>query len=118
MFSEIEARRFAQGWISGWNSRDLESIMSHYAQDVVLTSPVAAEALEDPSGTVRGKEAVRRYFQQGLDANPHLTFEFLDIMRGLSSVVLYFRNHKGSKTAEFMEFDASGKVTRVVANYT
>ena len=39
------------------------------------------------------------------------------MMWGISSVVLYYRNQKGTKTGEFMELDANQKVARVVANY-
>ncbi len=92
--------------------------MSHYAPEVVLTSPTAAKLLNDPSGSVTGKEAVRRYFERGLEAYPNLTFELLDVMRGISSVILYYRNQKGTKTGEFMEFDANRKVVRVIANYS
>jgi len=118
VLSETEARDFAVDWIRAWNSHDLDAIMSHYAAEVALTSPAAAQILGDPSGTVRGKDALREYFQRGLDAYPNLTFRLLDVMRGLSSVVLYYVNQKGSKTGEFMEFDANQKVIRVVANYT
>ena len=92
--------------------------MSHYAAEVVLTSPTAARLLNDPSGTVTGKEAVRSYFERGLEAYPNLTFELLDVMWGISSVILYYRNQKGTKTGEFMEFDANRKVVRVIANYS
>ena len=85
---------------------------------VVLTSPTAAKLLNDPSGTVTGKEAVRSYFERGLEAYPNLTFELLDVMWGISSVILYYRNQKGTKTGEFMEFDANRKVVRVIANYS
>jgi predicted ester cyclase len=67
---------------------------------------------------VAGKEAVRSYFARGLEAYPNLTFELLDVMCGVSSVVLYYVNQKGTRTGEFMEFDANQKVFRVVANYT
>jgi hypothetical protein len=117
MLSESEAREFAQGWVQSWNSYDLDGVMSHYAEEVVLTSPTAARLLGDPSGTVAGKEAVRSYFERGLKAYPELRFELLDVTWGISSVVLYYVNQKGTKTAEFMEFDAAGKVVRVVANY-
>jgi len=108
---------FAHEWIAAWNSHDLDAILSHYADDVVLTSPVAARLLNDPSGTVRGKAALRSYFQRGIAAYPNLCFELLEVMSGLSSVVLVYLNQKGTKTAEFMEFDESGKVKRAVANY-
>jgi ketosteroid isomerase-like protein len=118
MLSETDARQFALDWVRAWNSHDLDAIMSHYAPEVVLTSPVAAQLLSDRSGTVAGKDAVRNYFERGLAANPNLTFELLDVMRGISSVVLYYINHKGTKTGEFMEFDANQQIVRVVANYT
>jgi hypothetical protein len=117
MLTENEARRFAAHWIEAWNSRDLDEIMLHYGPDVVLVSPVAAKILSDPSGTVKGKEALRIYFRRGLEAYPDLKFELVDVLWGLSSVVLYYVNQKGTKTGEFMEFNAGGEVIRVVANY-
>jgi hypothetical protein len=118
MLSETDARQFAAHWIRAWNSHDLDDIMSHYTGEVVLTSPTAAKLLTESSGTIQGKEAVRSYFEKGLEAYPNLHFELLEVMWGISSVVLYYVNQKGSKTGEFMEFDANQKVARVVANYT
>jgi predicted ester cyclase len=112
-----EARKFAEEWVGAWNSHDLERILAHYAENVELTSPVVASLLNDPAGTIRGKDALRAYFRKGLDAYPNLTFTLIDVLSGISSVVLYYVNHKNTKTAEFMEFDANGKVVRVVANY-
>ena len=117
MLSKAEALQFAHDWLQAWNSHDLDAVMSHYAPEIVLTSPTAAKLLGDPSGTVSGKEAVRSYFARGLEAFPNLSFELLDVMWGVSSVVLYYVNQKGTKTAEFMEFDGNQKVVRVVANY-
>ena len=118
MLSKTEALQFADAWVRAWNSHDLDAVMSHYSPEVVLTSPTAANLLSDPSGTVAGREAVRSYFARGLESFPNLTFELLDVMLGVSSVVLYYVNQKGTKTGEFMEFDANQKVYRVVANYT
>ncbi|HEV2247760.1 MAG TPA: nuclear transport factor 2 family protein [Terriglobia bacterium] len=118
MLTETEAREFALQWVQAWNAHDLEAILSHYAPEVVLTSPVAAEILKEPSGTVTGKEALRSYFQRGLEVYPNLTFELLDVLRGHSSVVLYYVNQKGTKTAEYMELNANRKVVRVAANYS
>jgi len=117
MLTEAEARQLAKEWVLAWNSHDLDAIMAHYGSDVVLTSPVAARLLSEPSGTVAGREALRSYFQRGLEAYPNLAFELVDVMWGLTSVVLCYVNQKGTKSGEFMEFDDSGKVIRVVANY-
>lgn len=117
MITENKAQDLAAHWVCAWNSHDLAEIMSHYAEDVVLVSPVAARILNDPLGTVIGKDALREYFKKALEAYPNLKFDLLDTMWGLSSVVLYYVNQKGTKTAELMELDSHGKVVRVVANY-
>ena len=117
MFTESEAKKLAKQWVAAWNSHDLDEIMSHYAQNVILVSPVAVKLLHDASGTVSGKDALRIYFRRGLEAYPDLKFELVDVMWGISSVVLYYVNQKGTKTGEFMEVDPDGKITRVVANY-
>jgi len=117
MLTEDKARNLAAHWVQAWNSHDIDEIMSHYAEDVVLVSPVAAKILNDPLGTVKGKDALRAYFKKGLEVYPNLKFDLLDMMWGLSSVVLYYVNQKGTKTGEFMEIDSKGKIFRVVANY-
>jgi hypothetical protein len=116
--SDFAAKEFAEEWIAAWNAHDLERILSHYAEGVVLTSPVAARLLGDPSGAVRGTAALRDYFAKGLEFFPDLEFKLIDVLQGLTSVVLYYENQRGTKTGEFMEFDEDGKVSRVFANYS
>jgi hypothetical protein len=118
MLTESQVRQFAAEWVRAWNSHDLDAILSHYAPDIVLTSPVAARLLKHPVGLVTGKSALRDYFKRGLEAYPNLAFELLDVMWGLSSVVLYYKNQNGTTSGEFMELDANLKITRVVANYS
>ena len=113
-----EPHEFARHWIAAWNSHDLEAILSHYDEAVVLISPAAAKILDCASGAVRGKPALREYFSRGLELFPNLRFELLDVMSGISSIVICYKNQRGTKTAEFMEFAPSGKVIRVVANYS
>ncbi len=116
--AHINPRHFAADWIAAWNAHNLDRILSHYAPGVTLISPAAARLLNDPSGTVTGIDALREYFAKGLSLFPGLGFELLDVLAGIHSVVLLYRNQRGSHTAEFMEFDAEGKVIRVVANYS
>ena len=112
-----EAWKLANQWVSAWNAHDLDSIMAHYEDQVELTSPVAAKLLGKPDGRVVGKANLRAYFQRGLEAYPELQFRLEDVLWGLNSVVLYYANQKGTRTAECMELSAVGKVARVVANY-
>ena len=117
MLTEEKAKTIANHWIKSWNDRNLNEIMSHYEDDIVLVSPIAAKILDKPSGTVRGKKALRNYFQKGLEIYPDLRFELKDVMWGLSSLVLYYVNQKGTKAGEFMKISASGKISKVIAHY-
>ena len=113
-----EAWKLANHWVAAWNAHDLDLIMTHYEDAVELTSPVAARLLETPNGKVAGKAHLRAYFQRGLEAYPELHFRLENVLWGMNSVVLYYINQKGTRTAEFMELSATGKVDRVVANYS
>jgi len=112
-----EAWDLANHWVAAWNSHDLDAIMSHYEDAVELTSPAAAQLLGAADGKVRGRANLRAYFQRGLTAYPELHFHLVDVLWGLNSLVLYYTNQKGTRTAEFMELSANRKVLRVVANY-
>jgi predicted ester cyclase len=112
-----EAWNLANHWIGAWNAHDLDLIMTHYEDGIELTSPVAAKLLGTSDGKVAGKANVKAYFQRGLEAYPELHFRLEDVLWGVNSVVLYYTNQKGTRTGEFMELSALGKVARVVANY-
>ena len=113
-----EAWSLANHWVAAWNAHDLDLIMTHYEDGVELVSPVAARLLGTPDGKVGGKSNLRAYFQRGLEAYPELHFRLEDVLCGINSIVLYYTNQKGTRTGEFMELSASGKVARVVANYS
>ncbi len=112
-----EAWILANHWVAAWNAHDLDSILNHYEDAIELTSPAAAQLLGTPDGKVAGKAKLRAYFQRGLEVYPQLRFQLEDVLWGANSVVLYYTNQKGTRTAEFMELSAAGKVARVVAHY-
>jgi hypothetical protein len=111
------AREFAQDWVDAWNSHDLERILTHYDDQVLLVSPVALKLLGG-DGTVRGKAALREYFLRGLAAFPDLRFNLIETLWGTETIVVYYVNNvRGSKTAEVMLLNSAGKIQRVWANY-
>ena len=118
MLTLEQARQFAQEWAQEWNSHDLEKIMSHYADEVVLTSPTAARLLKDPAGKVVGKQALRNYFSVGLQAYPNLMFRVLDVACGIPAIVIYYENQNGVRVFEQIEFGPDQKVVRVNAHYS
>jgi hypothetical protein len=117
MTSVIDHDEFAQAWIAAWNARDLDAILSHYADDVAFVSPNVVRWLGDESGTVCGKSALRAYFEQALAAQPDLCFKLARVYRGVSSLCLEYERHDGRRGAEVMEFSKPGHVARVVAHY-
>jgi predicted ester cyclase len=111
------ARKFAQDWVEAWNSHDLERILTHYDDEVLLVSPVALKLLGG-DGTVQGKAALREYFRRGLETFPDLRFDLIDALWGIETIVVYYvSNVRGSKTAEVMLLNPAGKIRRVWANY-
>jgi predicted ester cyclase len=107
------AREFARDWVGAWNSHNLERIMTHYDDQVVLVSPIALKLLSG-DGTVQGKAALREYFLRGLEAFPDPRFGLIDVLWGTETIVVYYINNvRGSKTAEVMLLDPSGKIHRV-----
>jgi predicted ester cyclase len=112
-----DAWKLANHWVAAWNTHDLDSIMTHYDDAVELTSPVAAQLMGTSDGKVAGKANLRPYFQRGLEAYPELRFHLEDVLWGMNSVVLYYTNQKGTRSGEFIELSASGKMVRVVAHY-
>jgi hypothetical protein len=112
------ARQFAQEWVDAWNSHDLERILAHYDDAVVLISPVALKLLNKDQGVVRGKAALREYFARGIEAFPNRRFDLIDVLWGVKTVVVYYANNvRGSKAAEVMQLTPAGKIRRVWANY-
>ena len=110
-------KEFAAEWVNAWNARDLERVMSHYQDDVVLTSPRVKLILGKDDGTIRGKAALRDYIRRAIERIPDLRFTLDRVFSGVNTVVLEFHTTDGRHAGEFMEFGKSGLVARVAANY-
>lgn len=117
MLTIADAELFAHEWVDAWNSHDLEAIMAHYDESVESISPFAAKSLGDPSGKVKGKANLKAYFAQALAAFPTLKFEIFHILKGVSSLVIYYRSVKGMLAAEVFILNKRGKVVKVLAHY-
>jgi hypothetical protein len=99
------ARTFVDKWVTDWNAHDLDSLLAHFADDVMLTSPVAAQVLASSGGVVRGKAALRDYWTEGLRRRPDLHFEVIATYIGVDTLVINYRNQRGSLVNEVLVFD-------------
>lgn len=87
--------------------------MAHYADDVEHSSPTVVRVLGEPSGIVRGKPALRAYFEKALAAAPlDLRYEPLRLHVGVSGLTLAYHRTGGKIVAETFHFDARGLVVR------
>lgn len=115
--SREAAETFAAQWLAAWNARDLDAILAHYAEDVVFVTPMAVKLLGDPSGTVRGRDALRDYFAKGLAVYPDLHFESPQVLLGVSTLTIRYVSVNNLPAAEVFELDEQGLVTRAWAHY-
>ena len=98
------ALTFAAQWAASWNSHDLEQILAHYANDVVLSSPHIVRRLGKASGEVSGIDELRSYWGSGLDAEPELHFTVEDVRFSVDTIVISYRNQRGRAVAEVLRF--------------
>jgi hypothetical protein len=98
---------FAKEWAAAWNRRDVDAVLAHFHDDVVFTSPVAAEIASESGGVVRGKAALREYWSAALEAVPDLHFDIVGVYAGVSVLVINYRNQNGGLVNEVLEFDGA-----------
>lgn len=117
MISIDQAQQFARAWEDAWNSHDLDRILSHYADDFQMTSPFIVTVMNEPTGTLKGKEKVRVYWAQALERLPDLHFDLIEVLASVDSITIYYHAVLGKRAAEVLFFDDNGKVRRAVAHY-
>ncbi len=99
-----DAQTFARHWLAAWNSHDLDAILGHFTDDVVFTSPLAAQVVPGSGGVIRGKDALRAYWALGLERIPDLRFEIVGVYEGVDTVVINYRNQRGNLVNEVLHF--------------
>ena len=112
-----DVHALSKAWYERFNARDLDGVMALYAEDVRFTSPYIQAIGFDAGPTLTGRDAVRRYFEAGLDRIPDLRFEPVADCIGADSHVLVYRNQAGVLVAETHEYDDSGRIVRASAAY-
>lgn len=115
--TEADAQRFAVAWVESWNSHDLDRILSHYSEDVEVSSPLIETVLGPGRTSLRGKKALRAYWGPALERYPDLRFVLFRAYAGANSLVLHYQSIQGLIGAECMEFNGAGAVCRVLAHY-
>jgi hypothetical protein len=111
-----EAWDWAAAECDAWNRRDLDAIMTRYADDVTLSSPAVVARMGRADGWLHGKAKVREYFEIGLKT-PGLHFELVDVLFGVNAICMIFRRETGVMVSDIFELDDRDRVTRLLACY-
>ena len=71
----------------------------------------------EPSGTLRGKQAVGAYWRNALQLIPDLQFELISLLVGVGSITLYYKGARGRLAAEVFHFGPDRRVVKAFAHY-
>ncbi|SDJ48077.1 Ketosteroid isomerase-related protein [Frankineae bacterium MT45] len=111
-----EAISFARRWVEQWNRGDLSAVLNDFADDVQFTSPMAALHSPDSRGTIVGKQALRRYWEETLGQVEDLLFTVKHVFVSFDTVVIVHSNQAGSLICETLRF-ADGLIVEGHAAY-
>jgi hypothetical protein len=82
-----------------------------------MSSPFIVTLSGQACGTLRGKAAVRAYWQMALQRHPDLHFELLEVFVGISSLVILHKAVQGRRVAEVLFLNENGQVPKAMAHY-
>lgn len=113
----MDINKFAAHWIESWNSHDVEEIISHYAEDVEITTPLLKLNDSYESGSLKGKILVKNYFYNALKRFPDLHFELLEVTSSKKSVEFYYKSVMNKRAIEVMFFNDKMLVNKIIVSY-
>jgi hypothetical protein len=100
----LDAVAFSKQWLGAWNAHDVESVLDHFHEAVVFTSPVAAGLLPETGGVVHGKHALRNYWTRAVQRVPNLRFVVEGVYQGIDTIVILYRNQDDGLVSEVLRF--------------
>ena len=103
----------AKDWIAAWNSGDFESLLNHYAEDVVFYSPAAARRWNIADGKLTGKKALENHFRKAFEEIPRMSLTFKYLLTGTDGMLLIYQRETGRITADFVLLNGEGKVKEI-----
>ena len=117
LIDESFAESFAAEWIRAWNAHDLDRVLSHYADDLEMSSPIIVQITGEPSGKLHGKDSVQAYWAQALKLIPNLKLELISVLMGVDSITLFYIGAHGRLAAEVFQFGPDAKIVKAFAHY-
>jgi len=85
--------RIAERWFSAFNAHDLEALLALYAEDAEHYSPKLKLRRPETGGWVRGKAALRDWWQDAFDRLPTLRYDVLKLTADDEQVFMEYMRH-------------------------
>lgn len=111
------AAAIAHEWLDAFNAHRADRVVEQFSDDVTACSPVIAQLRPGSGGRLRGKAAVRSYYEDGLRLLPQLHFTLVEVLSGVDQLTIVYRNQDGTLVAETLKLGADGLVTDVDVTY-
>jgi ketosteroid isomerase-like protein len=114
----MDARAFAERWISDWNRKDVQAVLSHFSEDVVFTSSRAKAILGSPR--LEGKSRLSEYWTTAISRIQTIRFTLDYLIReGDRMAIIYIAEIDGNRlrAVEFLVFGKDGLVHEGEAMY-
>jgi hypothetical protein len=117
VIERTRAEAIANEWLEAWNAHRPDLVVAHFADDVVVASPLAERIRPGSGGVLRGKAEVLAYYDAGLAAVGDLRFTLVETLVGVDQVIIVYRNQRGVLVAETLMLRDDGTVGAVNVAY-
>lgn len=107
----------AKKWYDAWNARDVDAILSLYAEDIEFSSPFVSALGFGLEGVIHGKGMFRAYVEAAIPRVPELSFAHVALCAGARGHTIIYRINTGVLVAEMHELDGAGLIIRADASY-
>ncbi len=102
-------------WISAWNSKDIDLILSLYSDNIEFSSPKIKNLFSDyKTNIINDKNNLKNYFSIGLKKFPNLIFEPIDFVAKDNIIIIEYIAYPNDQVKwnvlEKFQFDETGKV--------
>jgi ketosteroid isomerase-like protein len=106
-----DSRVFAELWVSEWNRKDVEAVLTHFSDDVVFASPRAKAIVG--SCRIEGKTKLREYWIRAISRVQTIHFALDHVIRdGDRMGIVYVAEIDGRRmrAVEFLKFGDDGLI--------
>ena len=88
---ELPLIAIARQWLAYFNARDVDGLLSLYAEDAIHTSPKLRDRLPHTRGEVRGVDALRAWWTDAMERLPSLQYVEQHLTASSTRVVMEYR---------------------------